>query len=95
MQLIEHKSRAFTPEPSRIILCYKQFQPAYEKLLSRGYVQLVQGCKGYTLSPNTKTLLIIDDFSSESEEANIGELFSVSSHHFNVTMFYVCHNLFL
>ena len=65
------------------------------KLLSRGDVQLVQGCKGYTLNPNTKTLLIIDDFSSESEEANIGELFSVSSHHLNVSVFYVCHNLFL
>ena len=72
MSLIEHKSTAFTPEPSRIILCYKQFQPAYEKLLSRTDVQLVQGCKGYTLCPDTRTLLIIDDFSSESEEANIG-----------------------
>ena len=95
MSLIEHKSTAFTPEPSRIILCYKQFQPAYEKLLSRTDVQLVQGCKGYTLCPDTRTLLIIDDFSSESEEASIGELFSVSSHHLNTSAFYVTHNLFL
>ena len=95
MSLIEHKSTAFTPEPSRIILCYKQFQPAYEKLLSRTDVQLVQGCKGYTLCPDTRTLLIIDDFSSESEEASIGELFSVSSHHLNTSVFYVTHNLFL
>ena len=95
MALIEHKSTVFTPEPRQIILCYKQFQPAYEKLLSRTDVQLVQECKGYTLRPDTRTLLIIDDFSSESEEANIGELFSVSGHHLNVSVFYVTHNLFL
>ncbi len=57
--------------------------------------ELVQGCKGYTLCPDTRTLLIIDDFSSESEEASIGELFSVSSHHLNTSVLYVTHNLFL
>ena len=63
--------------------------------MSQTDVQLVQGCKGYTLCPDTRTLLIIDDFSPESEEANIGELFSVSSHHLNTSVFYVTHNLFL
>ena len=95
MNLIEHKASAFDPEPSRIILCYKKFQPAYEKLLSRRDVQLVQGCKGYTLSPGTRTLLILDDFSEESEQVGLGDLFSVQSHHMNTSVFYVCHNLFL
>ena len=95
LKLIQQKDIMFTPVPSKIILCYKQFQPAYEKLLARGDVQLVQGCKHYELSPGVRTLLIIDDFSMESEEANVGELFSVKSHHMNTSVFYVCHNLFL
>lgn len=92
-----------TPSPSEIIYCYKHFQPEFEALQSYG-VKFHQGLYSLNKWPQDgkHRLLIIDDMMSDALDVQkdsgssptMTELFTRMSHHLNISVIFVLHNLF-
>ena len=81
----------FNPSIQRVIYCYGQYQTIFDELND---VEFVQG-PDYErlLDPGVRTLLILDDLMSDPN-LNLTRLFTVTSHHFNLSVFFVVHNIF-
>ena len=57
----------------------------YNKMVTMNWI------KEHILAPNST--IVIDDMASEATE-DTAQLFSVSSHHYNVSIIFLCQNLF-
>jgi len=88
--------KMFQPMPTRIIWCYSQNQPLYEKLPAG--VEFVKGTPPdllKSLNPNVKNLVILDDQMSKiGSDKELGECFTEGSHHLNLSVVYIVQNLF-
>lgn len=83
-----------------IIFFYNQWQTLYEDLQSRGvkfynYLPTKEDIVGMCESFKSMggSLVIIDDFMADISD-DIGHMFTVMSHHYNVTIFLLTQNLF-
>ena len=75
-----------------IVICYSEWQPAYEKL--REKCRFVKGLiDPEDLDPAQTHLLIIDDLMDPNDK-RIEQFFIRGSHHHNSSVFYVVQNLF-
>jgi hypothetical protein len=87
----------FDKKVDRIVFCYSVWQQAYElfKLLPI-HVEFVVGLnENFNFSPNKTNILIIDDlFASAKDSSSIQNLFAVESHHKNISVFLIAHNVF-
>ena len=90
LDLIKYRDQMFDKPPQRIIYSYRIDQPKF-----RQYDDIVEFVKesDYQLDPEQRSLLILDD-QSMSPSIDIAEMFCVTSHHKNVSIFFVTHNLF-
>jgi len=81
----------FTPSVERVIYCYGQYQTAFGGMED---VEFVQG-PDYErlLDPSIRTLLVLDDLMTHPD-LDLVRLFTVTSHHSNVSVFFVVHNIF-
>jgi len=84
------------PNPQRILYCYAEWQPAYQKL--SGNVEFVKGLPADILSKldgSLRTLIILDDLMMESSSnKEITSLFVRGTHHKNASVILVCQNFF-
>jgi hypothetical protein len=87
----------FDKKVDRIVFCYSVWQQAYElfKLLPI-HVEFVVGLnENFNFSPNKTNILILDDlFASAKDSSSIQNLFAVESHHKNISVFLIAHNVF-
>ena len=97
------------PPPDQIVYCYKRWQKAYEDIkLSRvspaqfksesdqATIEFIEGMPDFSFFDSSKkTLLILDDLMTEcGKSPKIMEIFTIDSHHQNLTIIFVTHNLF-
>lgn len=89
-------TNAIDPSPNRIVWLYAEDQPLYRSGL--GNVRFHQGLPedlDTMFNPSTRNLLIIDDLMTEAHsDQRMTKLFSVGSHHRNLSIIFIIHNLF-
>lgn len=85
------------PAPEKIIYCYSVWQPIFDELKnSLSNIEFSEGVYNIDLvDSSTNTLIIFDDMMYECENnQSISELFTVDSHHKNISVFLLSQNLF-
>lgn len=85
--------------PERIVWLYGEYQPAYTEILKTlPQIEFIKGipediCEMF--QPQTRNLCVIDDLMQESSgNKDIGNLFTKSSHHRNLSVIFIMQNLF-
>ena len=82
----------------RIVLCYNEWQDKYEilKYMERP-IEFVQGTININDFDNSiNNLIILDDLMSKCKESSdILDLFTIKSHHRNISVFLVTQNIFI
>lgn len=98
-ELLELKSVKMVPPPKRIIYCYKEWQEAFNELQDYNpEIEFVQGLPYELLSSikdSDAALVILDDLMQECvDDKTIMDLFTVSSHHRNISPIFLTQNMF-
>jgi hypothetical protein len=96
-KIILNNNHCFSSPPERIYYCYSRWQSAYDEM--KGSIQsihFIQGLPSISIfDENYINLLIIDDLMSDAAKNDeIKEIFTVDSHHMNISVFFLVHNLF-
>ena len=92
--LLVNKKNLILPEINKIIYCYSVWQPLYEKMLVD--VNNITFHKGIPDQENLKdAIIVIDDLMSECiENKQILDLFTVGSHHRNLSVIFLTQNIY-
>jgi hypothetical protein len=84
------------PKPARILWCYSEDQPLYKSI--KGQITFFKGLPDSfdeLFDGKSPGLIVIDDLMTQvHSDERITRLFSVGSHHRNVSVFLIVHNLF-
>jgi hypothetical protein len=90
-KFITNVSEMISPPPEKIIYCYGEYQPIFNEfpnvIFNEGLPDITQ------FDGKERTLLILDDLMSETNDT-ISNIFTKVSHHRNVSVFYITQNLF-
>jgi hypothetical protein len=89
MQLIRNANFIYPP-PERIIWCFGCYQDEYRNSDS---IEFVEGIPCSDILDGRRTLLIIDDLMSETDD-RVTKLFTKGSHHKNASVVYISQNVF-
>ncbi|KAK3717698.1 hypothetical protein QZH41_001101 [Actinostola sp. cb2023] len=99
--LLQHASRVIQPPPDRIVWSYSQWQPAYEQLQQTlPGIDFVKGIphdldEDSYFDPKVNNLIVIDDQMAEtSNDQRILNLFTKGSHHRNLSVIFLCQNVY-
>lgn len=81
--------------PTRIVYCYSAEQAVFGELVNLN-IEFQQGLPNVDeFDPRTNNMIILDDLMSECErDKSIQSLFTVHSHHKNISVFILTQNLF-
>lgn len=97
--LLEKGEEMMTKQADRIIWCYSEYQPAYQKLSEQfPLIEFMEGvpadvCEMF--DPQINNMIIIDDLMAEAcGDKKIANLFTKTSHHRNLTVIFILQNLF-
>ena len=92
-KLIKYRHEVFHPVPERVIYSYQRYQDIFNTMEG---VQFIQGLQKLDYDPNKPTLLICDDQQNSQESLKELEMiYTVDSHHSNMSVIMVTQNLFL
>ena len=96
-QILKYKDVMIKDSPRQIILCYKTWQPRYD--LIKADVQNIRFHQGVLESSQIdslfNTILIFDDLNNECINSEpIMNLYTVGSHHQNISVFVLSQNIF-
>ena len=99
-RLLENADVMIHPIPVNIIYCYGQHQPLYDEM--RKSIRNIRFVEGFPddlnamFDPRQQNLLILDDLVQELVD-NIQpvNLFTRASHHMNLSVIFICQNMFL
>ena len=95
IRLVNNASEMIYPPPERILVCYGEYQSAYDSMKN---VEFQKGIDESVVSPENlkdkSLLLIIDDLSDSIEPTFVAALFSRISHHRRVNICFLVNNLF-
>ena len=99
MKIIERADVVYEKPPTLIYYCYNEWQPIFDKLLSKAKVVMHDGLPDLDelrkLSQKERILLILDDLMVKLDKFPDAEkLFSVASHHFNMACIAIIHSIF-
>lgn len=87
------KADVFDTDISDVIICYSEWQPAYEELRRIG-CNFSQGMiDGDELDPRYHHLCVIDDL-MDTHDKRIEQFFIRTAHHHNTSVIYIVQNLF-
>ena len=93
--------RSIQPSPQRIIWCYGQYQPLYDAIQRQlPYVEFVKGIPEFLehesfLDTSVRNCIVLDDLMGDAKKNDkISRLFSIGSHHRNLTVLYLTQNVF-
>lgn len=89
LRLLRYRDALLDPPVNRVIYSYERYQSKFDEMKG---VEFVKG-SDYTLRRGDNTLLIIDD-QMNVKESDLVRLFTVDSHHLNVSVIYITQNLF-
>ncbi|KAK3752585.1 hypothetical protein QZH41_006670 [Actinostola sp. cb2023] len=99
--LLQHASRVIQPPPQRIVWSYSQWQPAYEQMQQTlPGIEFVKGIphdldEDWYFDPKVNNLIVIDDQMAEtSNDQRILNLFTKGSHHRNLSVIFLCQNVY-
>ncbi len=89
------------PPPQRIIYLYKSWQPLFDKMQeSIDNIEFVEGLphnlqEDSFLDPKVRNLIVIDDLMSEAgKDTTVQELYTVGSHHMNLSVICLLQNFY-
>lgn len=96
-EILKYKDILICPSPTRIVYCYKAWQPGYDEIKS--YNRSIIFHEGiYDLQrfkPSENNLIILDDLMQEcTNDPEILSLFTVGTHHTNTSVFFLTQNIF-
>lgn len=86
--------------PGKIIFCYNEYQPDYDKLTARADVLMIEGLPSIELLKSFKgeihpPLLVLDDLMVQIDKwVEAEKIFTVCSHHFNMSVIAIIHSIF-
>jgi hypothetical protein len=100
-KLIENHEQLIRPNVERIVFVYAEYQPELFERLKKAYpnIEMVAGLSklesNIEFSPEKPSLLVLDDVAYESGISEyVNQLATRHSHHANITVLYVTHNMF-
>jgi len=87
------------PPPQRIMYCYSVWQKAFEEMRKNCNECLIEFKEGLPdiadFNPNQNSILILDDLMTQAgKDEKVLKLFTVDSHHLNLTVFFLTQNIF-
>lgn len=98
IQLLKNSKNIFTPAPSRILWAYGQKNDTQMKKIANAApnVEFFEGFPNLEdVNENTNNLLVLDDLMNETgKNIECSKLFTQGSHHKNITVISIIHNLF-
>ncbi len=85
-----------SPAPTRIIWCYREWQPLYTEMLQHiPNITFVHGIQIPEVDPSFTHLVVIDDLMIDaSKDKDVSNMFTVGSHHKNMSIICLLQNLF-
>lgn len=90
--------KLFTPNISKVYICYKRWQNSYEEIVKSSHlpIEFIEGIIDTNIIDSSKnSLVILDDLITQSvNDDNIFNLFTIDSHHKNISVIIVTQNLF-
>lgn len=91
--IIKNNIYLIDPQIDRIIYCYSAWQPFFQTLKG---VEFIEGIINLDeINPGQKNLIILDDLLKECQDnVSIQNLFTIDSHHKNISVFLLSQNLF-
>ena len=99
LKMIKERQKLFKTPVKRVVYCYEVYQEIFDAM--KKDVIFVKGLvseKTITSWNNEHTILVIDDLQygsfDRAAEILIVKLFAVLSHHRNITVIFVSHNIF-
>ncbi len=87
------------PPPQRIMYCYSVWQKAFEEMRKNCNECLIDFKEGLPdiadFNPSQNSILILDDLMTQAgKDEKVLKLFTVDSHHLNLTVFFLTQNIF-
>lgn len=99
--LLKHVDTIISPSPDRIVLCYGEYQPAYEEMKrdTPRNIEFIQGLpptdEETFWDKRINNFLILDDLAQACyDNPRVSALFTVGSHHKNLSVAFLTQNLF-
>jgi hypothetical protein len=94
VEILKHAHKIISPPPTRIVYCYNREIESLKRRFKN--IEFIQGLPDLEkFDPKDNNLLILDDLMSESEtNKSIVNLFTVDSHHKNISTVILTQNLF-
>ena len=99
--VLKDNRRLILPQIQRIIWLYKRWQPLYNEIQQSVMprVEFIQGIPENIQSddfiqPHKRNLIVIDDLANECMDSRINDLFTVGSHHRNLSVILLNQNLY-
>ena len=99
-KILMHANELFTKPPTKIIYCYKVWLSMLDEMKKEmSNLETHQGLPSVDQLDEWTTgksiILILDDLQQQVQrDRQSAELFSVDSHHRNITVIYLCHNIY-
>ena len=92
--LLEYNTLIMNPSPQKIIYCFSLYQPLFDYLKEKiNNIIFIQGLPN--LDELSDCLLVLDDLGQECiDNKEIVNLFTVGSHHKNISVLLLTHNIF-
>ena len=96
-EILKFKDVMISPSPTKIVYCYKAWQPTYDEIRSNNTSILFH--KGiYDMNkfkPSENNLIVLDDLMQECiNDPEILSLFTVGTHHTSTSVFFLTQNIF-
>lgn len=95
INILNSATELIEPAPNRIMYCYSRDQPSFDKLKHLS-IEFHHGLPDLDeFHVNTNNLIILDDLMDQCEkDKSIQSLFTVDSHHKNISTFLISQNLY-
>ena len=96
-EILKYKDILILPSPTKIVYCYKAWQPTYNEIKSNNssiiFHEGIYDLQKFKSSENN--LIILDDLMKEcTNDPEILSLFTVGTHHTNTSVFFLTQNIF-
>ena len=94
--IIQNQNVMIDKPPDKIYYCYSRWQPGFNNLLNDN-IYFTQGLPDMELlNSNERNLIILDDLMTECSNSQlILDLFTIDSHHKNLSVYFLTQNFFI
>jgi len=97
-KVVEFSQEMITPPPQEIYWSYLEWQAAYQEMLQMqtkiNFIEGFPNVDDLKINKETPKLLILDDMMESAKEKNLTHLFTVGSHHYNLSIIHIVQNMF-